>query len=124
MLSLSKIRRYFLYRPPADMRKGFDGLCGLVRNELGADPLSGDVFIFLNRQRNRIKLLVWENDGFSIYYKRLEQGTYQLPRATDHEPSVRLSAADLLLILEGVELESVKRRKRFSRANSLQKPML
>ena len=105
--------RYFLYRLATDMRKGFDGLSGLVHNELGMNPVSGDVFIFLNRSRNRVKILLWEGDGFSIYYKRLEQGTYELPSA--NSASVMLSREELQLLLSGIQLSSVKRRKRFKK---------
>jgi transposase len=109
MLSLPVSWRYFLYRNHADMRKGFDGLSGLVREGLSKDPLSGDVFIFFNKRRTQVKLLVWERDGFSIYHKRLEQGTYELPSNT----SVELRGDELLLILQGISLKSVRRRKRF-----------
>ena len=78
MLSLSSRHRYFLYRGATDMRKGFDGLSGLVVTALGSDPLSGDVFIFVNRRRDRIKLLVWDRSGFMIFYKRLETGSFEL----------------------------------------------
>jgi transposase len=103
--------RYFLYRQPTDMRKGFDGLSGIVCNELEMDPLSGDVFIFLNRRKDRVKVLFWEGDGFSIYYKRLEAGTYELPPSG--ATSMVLSGQDLQLLLSGIQLSSVKRRKRF-----------
>lgn len=109
MLSLSPSCRYFVYRQQADMRKGFDSLSGLVRDGLGRDPLSGDVFIFFNRRRTQVKLLLWESDGYSIYYKRLERGSYELPL---HD-STELRADDLLLILQGISLKSVRRRKRF-----------
>jgi len=109
MLSLSPSSRYFLYRHQADMRKGFDGLSGLVREGIGKDPLSGDVFIFFNRRRTQVKLLLWERDGFSIYHKRLERGTYELPA----NASVELRNEDLMLILQGISLKSVHRRKRF-----------
>jgi transposase len=109
MLFLSASNRYFLYRHQADMRKGFDGLCGLVRDELSKDPLSGDVFIFFNKRRGQVKLLVWERDGFSIYHKRLEGGTYELPTTS----SVELRSDELMLILQGISLKSVRRRKRF-----------
>lgn len=102
--------RYFLYRPATDMRKGFDGLSGIVCNELTMNPLSGDVFIFLNRNKDRIKVLSWEGDGFSIYYKRLESGTYELP-ASDNN-SITLSGQELQLLLSGIQLSSVKKRKR------------
>jgi transposase len=100
MLSLSPSCRYFIYRQHADMRKGFDSLSGLVRDGLGKDPLSGDVFIFFNRRRTQVN---------SIYYKRLERGSYELPL---HD-SAELRADDLLLILQGISLKSVRRRKRF-----------
>ncbi len=109
MLSLSPSCRYFIYRQQADMRKGFDSLSGLVRDGLGKNPLSGDVFIFFNRRRTQVKLLLWERDGYSIYYKRLERGSYELPL---HD-SIELRADDLMLILQGVALKSVRRRKRF-----------
>ena len=95
------------------MRKGFDGLSGLVRNELQKDPLSGDVFIFFNKLRSQVKLLLWERDGFSIYHKRLERGTYELPALDGLSLSVELRSDELMLILQGISLESVRRRKRF-----------
>ena len=95
------------------MRKGFDGLSGLVRDGLSKDPLSGDVFIFFNKRRGQVKLLVWEGDGFSIYHKRLEGGTYELPE----NPSVELRSDELMLILQGISLKSVRRRKRFAQHN-------
>ncbi len=91
------------------MRKGFDGLSGLVREGLSQDPLSGDVFIFFNKRRTQVKLLLWERDGFSIYHKRLERGTYELPEKASSE----LRSNELMLILEGISLKSVRRRKRF-----------
>lgn len=91
------------------MRKGFDGLSGLVREELQKDPLSGDVFIFFNKRRTQVKLLLWERDGFSIYHKRLERGTYELPVW----PKVELRDDELMLILQGISLKSVRRRARF-----------
>lgn len=109
MLSLSPSNRYFLYRHQADMRKGFDGLSGLVREGLSKDPLSGDVFIFFNKRRTHVKLLFWEGDGFSLYHKRLERGTYELPSTA----SVELRSEELMLILQGISLKSVRRRKRF-----------
>lgn len=92
------------------MRKGFDGLSGLVREGLSKDPLGGDVFIFFNKRRTQVKLLVWEKDGFSIYHKRLERGTYELPA---NPLKTELRNDDLMLILQGICLKSVRRRKRF-----------
>lgn len=95
------------------MRKGFDGLAGVVRSILIQNPLSGDLFVFLNRKRNQIKLLLWEGDGFSLYYKRLEKGTYELPLFTADGKSQTITGEQLLLILQGISLESVKKRVRF-----------
>jgi len=102
--------RYFLYRQATDMRKGFDGLSGIVCNELGMNPHSGDVFIFLNRRKDRVKVLFWEGDGYAIYYKRLESGTYELPPSD--AVSIVLSGEDLQLLLSGIQLSSVRRRRR------------
>lgn len=96
------------------MRKGFDGLSGLVREGISEDPLSGDVFIFFNKRRTQVKLLVWEKDGFSIYHKRLERGTYELPTP----PSPVLRSDELMLILQGISLKSVRRRKRFDQTRN------
>ena len=97
------------------MRKSYDGLSGLVRQGLGRDPLSGEVFIFLNRRRTMIKILVWDRSGFVVWSKRLERGTFELPRNTQAGASVPLRWEELVMILEGVSLSSVHRRKRYSR---------
>lgn len=114
MLSFSSRQRYFVYRGATDMRKGFNGLSGLVRQHLRHDLLSGDVFIFLNRRRDRIKLLVWDRNGFVVWYKVLERGTFELPQAAG--AALELSWTDLQLLLEGIEIKSVKRLKRYRRA--------
>ena len=114
MFSLTERHRYFLYRSATDMRKGFDGLSGVVRNDLGMDPLSGDVFIFLNRRRTHMKLLVWEDSGFVVYYKRLERGRFESPNLDGSSRSMVISWRQLMLIIEGIELQSVRQRKRFS----------
>ena len=112
MLSFSSRQRYFLYRGATDMRKGFNGLSGLVRRYLKQGTLlSGDVFIFLNNRRDRIKLLVWDRDGWVVWYKVLERGTFELPLAEGD--SLELSFTDLQLLLAGIEIKSVKRRKRY-----------
>lgn len=112
MLSLFTSRRYFLYHDPTDMRNGFDGLSGLVRQGLSKDPLSEDVFIFFNKRRSHVKLLLWEKDGFSIYHKRLERGTYELPASA----TIELRSDELMLILQGISLKSVRRRERFDQS--------
>lgn len=104
------------------MRKGFDGLSGLVRDGLQKDPLSGDVFIFFNKRRSQVKLLLWEGDGFSLYHKRLERGTYELPSLANASTSVELRSNELMLILQGISLQSVRRRKRFGPSKNIFNP--
>jgi len=104
---------FFFYRQPADMRKGFDGLCGIITGILKQDPLSGAVYIFVNKRRDRIKLLLWDGDGFWIFYKRLEKGTFQIPEYSETVSSLELTYAQLVLILQGIDLSSVKRRRRY-----------
>ncbi len=113
MLSIGPAYRYYLYVSPADMRKNFDGLSGIIRNEFPQHPIHGDVFIFISRRRNQIKLLHWQGDGFAIWYKRLEKGTYERPLIEHEQSLVKLSSKQLLLILEGISLLSVKERPRY-----------
>jgi transposase len=118
---LSAAVRVFLCSKPTDMRKSFDGLVGLVREFLGQDPLSGHLFLFFNRRRDRAKILLWDRDGLVIWYKRLEVGTFQnfdsSSRAAHPSGSagVELSVADLALILNGIDLATARHRKRYSR---------
>jgi transposase len=119
MLHLSALCHYYLYREATDMRKGFDGLCGMVQNHLGKNAMSGDVFIFLNKRRNQIKLLLWEGDGFSLYYKRLERGTYELPTLNNEDRHWSISHEQLLFILQGISLKHVRKRKRYQHINNL-----
>ena len=121
MFSLNERNRYFLYRSATDMRKGFDGLSGVVRNDLGMDPLSGDVFIFLNRRRTHMKLLVWEDSGFVVYYKRLERGRFEYPNMDGPSRGIVISWRQLILIIQGIELKSVRQRRRFSLAKKASK---
>ena len=114
MLSFSPRQRYFLYRKATDMRKGFNGLSGLVRAHFAHELLSGDVFVFLNKRRDRIKLLVWDRNGFVVWYKVLERGTFELPAAETDQ--LEMSWTDIQLLLEGIEIKSAKRRKRYRRA--------
>jgi transposase len=95
------------------MRKGFDTLAVLVRDGLGYDPLSGHLFLFVGRRRDRLKLLYWDRDGYALWYKRLEKGTFRMPRTEDGTTSIELKASELAMLLEGIDLRSIKRRKRF-----------
>jgi transposase len=97
------------------MRKGFDSLAALVRDYLKEDPLSGHLFLFVGRHKDRIKLLYWDKDGFALWYKRLEEGTFRLPAAKKFGASVELKASELAMLLAGIDLTSIKRRKRFAR---------
>jgi transposase len=115
VLSLPPTVRIWLAAQPADLRKSFDGLAALVREGLQGDPLSGDIFVFRNKAADRIKLLLWEEDGFSIWYKRLEAGSFRFPPSPDALPRAEIRAADLVMLLEGVDLSSVKRGKRYHR---------
>lgn len=113
MIGLHARHKYYLYSQPVDMRKSFDGLSGLVRNHLGRNPTDGEVYVFLNRDRSIIKLLQWDRSGFSIYSKRLERGSFERPRSAEEQSSLQLSWEELVLILEGISLDSVRRRKRY-----------
>lgn len=112
MLSIPPSVRVYLASEACDMRKSFRGLSGLIRERLDADPLSGHIFCFLNRRRNMLKLLVHVRTGYAIYYRRLSRGTFQLPELEDGQTRVEIDAATLTLILEGIDLRSVKRRLR------------
>src|SRR5580658_4800538 len=116
MNPFSSSQRFFLYRGATDMRRSFSGLSGLVTNELQKPLTMGDVFIFINKPRNSIKLLVWDRNGFVIYYKRLEEGTFEIPAGD--EKSVVIKWDELVMMLEGISLKSVKRRKRYTIHNS------
>ena len=112
MLGLSSNLRYFQCCSPTDMRNGFDGLAGIVRNYLQKDPVSGDVFIFLNKTHTHIKLLYWDGDGFALFYKRLEKGRYARCTALN-EPSKEMKREELLMLLEGLSYNKMHRKKRF-----------
>jgi transposase len=112
MFSLGSSHSYYLYSEPTDMRKSFDSLSGLVRSGMDRDPFGGAVYVFINKQRNRIKLLHWEAGGFTLYYKRLEKGQFELPEDSDNTTTIRWS--DLMLIVEGIRLKNVRRVARFS----------
>ena len=117
MISLPSSVRVFLHAPPTDLRKGFDALCGLVTTAFGQDPTSGHLFLFVNRRRDRMKILYWDRDGLAIWYKRLENpGTFQIPTtATEAVVDRDDSRPSLSLILSGIDLRSARQRKRYQR---------
>lgn len=131
MLTISRATRVFLATRPTDMRKGFDGLFALVENVIHEDPFSGHLFVFRNHRRDRLKILWWDRDGLAIFYKRLERGSYQFPTDSVSAPSNGLASAgepaqrqeiradELALLLEGIDLGSVKRRPRYERPTNL-----
>lgn len=121
MLTISRTTRVFLATQPTDMRKGFDGLFALVENVIREDPYAGHLFVFRNQRRDRLKVLWWDRDGLAIFYKRLERGGYEFPtdrptkRTSDNASRCEIRADELALLLEGIDLESVKRRPRYER---------
>ena len=112
MLSLASTLRIFLAVEPADMRKGFDGLSQLVRDRIAQDPLSGHLYVFRNRRRDRLKILYWDRDGFALWYKRLEKGTFRFPEARDGR--VEVTPGEMAAVLEGIDLTHARRQARYS----------
>jgi transposase len=113
MLTLGLTGRIYVCVEPQDGRKSFDGLAAVVTSCLGRDPLSGDLFVFRNRKGDRLKILAWQGDGFALYLRRLEKGTFGFPSADSAEVSV--TATELAMILGGIDLGSTKRRPRYTR---------
>lgn len=109
MLALSSSTRYFMYKEPTDMRFGINSLSGLVRNKLGFDPMNGDVFVFIGKRSNQIRILQWDRDGFAMYIKKLEKGTFERPALSGSA----ITSSQLSLLLQGVMLKSVSYRKRY-----------
>lgn len=115
MLSVPGTLKIFVATAPVDFRKSHDGLCAIVEQALQEDPLSGSLFVFTNKRADRLKLLYWDGDGLALWYKRLEAGTFRLPRPGDEASRLEISSAELAMILSGIDLASVKRRKRYRR---------
>jgi transposase len=113
MFGLSAAVRVYLATKPADMRKSFDGLAALASGSMALDPLSGHLFVFINKRRDRIKILYWDRDGLAVWAKRLERGTFRLP-AVGAE-SVEMTTAELAALLAGIDLNTARRRARYSR---------
>ncbi|MGB7568586.1 MAG: IS66 family insertion sequence element accessory protein TnpB [Chitinivibrionales bacterium] len=103
----------FLSTRVTDMRKSIDGLCGEVHDYLGCEPMDGNLFVFYNRRRDKLKLLFWDRDGYWVLYKRLEAGTFQMPALSDGTKHIALTGEELQLILYGIDLDSVRHRKRY-----------
>jgi transposase len=117
VLSLSELVRIYVCLTPTDMRKSFDSLAAVVREGLGYDPLSGHLFVFRSRRGDRVKLLWWDRDGLTLYYRRLEKGTFRFPTNNDPEArSIEVSSQELSLVLWGIDPASVKWQPRYVRA--------
>jgi transposase len=115
VLSFPPAVRIWLCVQPTDLRKSFDTLAEVVRHHLQADPLSGHVFVFRNRRSDRVKLLYWDEDGYVIVYKRLEAGSFRFPEAGPNQAGVTLRAAELAMLLDGVDWQNVQRSQRYRR---------
>lgn len=113
MLTLSSAVKVFLCTQPTDMRFGFDGLSGLVRSFMEQDPLSGHLFVFRGKRADKLKVLYWDRHGLALWYKHLQAGTFRFPKLTEQN-SLEVDHATLMMILEGIDLQSIKRRKRFN----------
>ena len=116
MFGLSAAVRVYLATRPADMRKSFDGLAALVSGGLARDPLSGHLFVFVNKRRDRIKVLYWDRDGLAVWAKRLERGTFRLPAAGADR--VEMTTAELAALLAGIDLNTARRRVRYRRPDT------
>ena len=115
MLNLSSVVKIYVYLPPTDMRKGFNGLSGIVRSEFDADPTDGSLFVFINRRRDRLKLLHFDGGGFWLYYRLLEAGTFEELTAAGDSRQLQIDATQLAMLLAGVSLvASHRRRKRYA----------
>lgn len=113
LLVLGDHRAYHLYRKETDMRKGFNLLCGIILNELGRQVLQGDAFIFINKPRTHLKLLVYEQGGFTIFYRRLEKGAFEVPAFDLDAKSMQITSDQLHFILKGISLREISYRKRY-----------
>jgi len=115
--------RIWLCTGPTDMRKGFDTLAALAEQVTGQDPLSGHLFVFRNRRGDKLKLLMWDRDGYVLIYKRLEQGQFKLPKMNDPTAvSLQLKPSELAMLLDGIDLSSIKRSKRYRRPRNPRNP--
>jgi transposase len=113
MFGLDISTKVFLYGKPCDMRKGFNGLFGLVQNEMDLNPLSGYIFVFISKDRNKVKQLYWDKDGLVLYYKRLEKGTFKRPSANVNAPNNEFTHEYIYMILRGIDFDKTKKRKRY-----------
>ena len=117
MLNLPPSVRIFLCMQPTDMRRSFDGLSMMVEQIMRQAPYSGHLFVFRNRRRDRVKILYWDRTGYAIWYKRLEKGVFSFP-ASESVKGAEVQAMELALLLEGIDLTGVRRRRRYKRPDT------
>jgi transposase len=115
MLSVSPSTPIYVATEPADMRRSFDGLSGMVQSVMQLEPCSGALFVFRNKRGTQLKILYWVGDGWAIWHRRLEQGTFRSLQASDGQASLSISAAELAMLLEGLDASEVHRRKRYQK---------
>jgi len=113
MFTLGSSLKFQLYSQPTDMRKSFDSLCGLIQNELGQSPVNGEVYVFINKTRNKVKLLHWAGSGFVLYYKRLESGTFEHPQYDIETGSYQMSYSQMVMLIDGISIKNIERKKHY-----------
>jgi transposase len=113
MIGITPSLPIYLYAHPTDMRKSFSGLCGIVINVMNRRPENGHLYVFINKRRNRMKLLLWDRHGFWLFYKMLERGEFQLPVGYSDKSAYSLAYEQLMMIIEGIDMSTVKRKKRY-----------
>ena len=110
MLDLHSSYTFEYYLPPTDMRKSFDSLCGIIQQELNSNPTDGSVYLFVNKLRNKIKLLHWRTGGFVLYYKRLERGTFEVLKYDESVKTIQLSYVQLVLLFDGITIGNLSQK--------------
>lgn len=113
MFTLGNELQFQLYTEPTDMRKSFDGLCGIIQNQLNASPTDGSVYLFINKNRTKIKLLYWSGNSFTLYYKRLESGTFESFNYDTDQDSLQLTYAQIVLLIDGISIKNLEQRRRY-----------
>jgi transposase len=124
MFTLSYNHSFQLYSQATDMRKSFDSLSGLVQNHLGQSPMNGEVFVFINKTRNKIKLLHWSGSGFVLYYKRLESGTFELPKYDIKSGSYQLNYSQMVMLIDGICIKNIQQKKQYKMPQKMQETLV
>jgi transposase len=124
MFTLSYNHSFQLYSQATDMRKSFDSLGGLVQDHLGQSPMNGEVFVFINKARNKIKLLHWSGSGFVLYYKRLESGTFELPQYDLQSGSYQLNYTQMVMLIDGICIKNIQQKKQYKMPKKMQETLV